>query len=555
MRSGTSFFNRTVLRKNITRFAPVWVLYTVFMLMVMVVISQARGSDCIASRVCDSISFMHVIGLGYAFLCAQLLFGDLYRSCTCNALHAFSLRREGWFLTNVVSGLLFYLVPNLLIGVLYTLLLGKLRIIGLLWFCATALPYLFFFGAAVLSAYCVGNRFGLLLVYGILNFIFPLCYWLLSGLYFPLLKGVTFPDELFYEVLCPVAKFTVGRFVSVYEEQQLIFSEGMWLYAGICAVIGIGMLVLGLLAYRKRQLERAGDLITVRLLKPVFLILYTLCASAVCHGFFSLFFGDETLLFPLIGLTVGFFTGKMLLERTVRVFRLKNIGFYLAVALIFLGSLLITKLDPAGIVRWIPSQDEVACVDIDTLGNTRSPAVKGLSTPEAISDMLHVHERCLQDVDDGSVFTFPVYLRYTLKNGSVHTRLYQIHEPLAVGQNGIREILRPYLSTPEVLFDMESPTKESISEDAEMVEVDGFSVEPEDIPSLIDAVFADAEDGTLVQDWSFHPQDIVRSVSLFLRSRDRFTTITVFSDSVHLSEWFSEHPQYDFDQFDPEKAY
>ena len=35
MKLKTSFFNPTVLRKDVTRFAPLWGLYTVFMLMVV----------------------------------------------------------------------------------------------------------------------------------------------------------------------------------------------------------------------------------------------------------------------------------------------------------------------------------------------------------------------------------------------------------------------------------------------------------------------------------------------------------------------------------------
>ena len=38
MKSRTSFFNPTVLKKDITRFAPLWGLYTVFMLLAVFLI-------------------------------------------------------------------------------------------------------------------------------------------------------------------------------------------------------------------------------------------------------------------------------------------------------------------------------------------------------------------------------------------------------------------------------------------------------------------------------------------------------------------------------------
>ena len=49
-------------------------------------------------------------------LTAQLLFGDLYHSRLCNALHAMPVTREGWFLTHSAAGLAFYayIVPFLI---------------------------------------------------------------------------------------------------------------------------------------------------------------------------------------------------------------------------------------------------------------------------------------------------------------------------------------------------------------------------------------------------------------------------------------------------------
>ena len=106
MKSKTSYFNPTVFRKNLTRFAPCWGLYTVGALMGLVLLLDS-SSKHMASNLVDAVHILSLITPVYALICAQLLFGDLYNTRMCNALHAMPLRRETWFFTNVLSGFAF----------------------------------------------------------------------------------------------------------------------------------------------------------------------------------------------------------------------------------------------------------------------------------------------------------------------------------------------------------------------------------------------------------------------------------------------------------------
>ena len=119
MQSKTSFFNKTVFKKNLTRFAPVWGLYLLGLLlwMMMLYADEFAGDGgaqgyWFADHMAEQIQMMAFVNLIYAPVVAALLFGDLYNSRMCNALHAMPLRRESWFLTNVVSGLVFSLLPT-----------------------------------------------------------------------------------------------------------------------------------------------------------------------------------------------------------------------------------------------------------------------------------------------------------------------------------------------------------------------------------------------------------------------------------------------------------
>ena len=166
MKSRISFFNATILKKNITRFAPVWGLYSLGLLMVTVIMAD---SAYFAMNLADSIVAFAMINCLYAPLCAILLFGDLYNSRMCNALHAMPMRRETWFFTNVLSGLLFSLVPNGVMALVCLVLVDGLFIIPLLFWVAVTMQFLFFFGTAVLAVFCVGHRFAMAIVYIIIN--------------------------------------------------------------------------------------------------------------------------------------------------------------------------------------------------------------------------------------------------------------------------------------------------------------------------------------------------------------------------------------------------
>ena len=85
MKSRTSFFNPTVFKKNMTRFAPVWIAYAIFMLLMMSTILGLDNEYVRSLNAADRVTFMAGANLIYAFVLAQLLFGDMYSARLCNA--------------------------------------------------------------------------------------------------------------------------------------------------------------------------------------------------------------------------------------------------------------------------------------------------------------------------------------------------------------------------------------------------------------------------------------------------------------------------------------
>ena len=341
MKLRTSFFDATVFKKDITRFALLWALYLIGGLL------AAFDSDLHARALESVMSRMGWISFFYAMLAAQLLFGDLFDARLCHALHAIPLRREGWFLTHVTSGILFSLVPNLLISLVMMRSLGQLWYTALIWLLAMELQYVFFFGLAVLCMMVSGRRLAAVAVYMILNFFalavswiddtvfLPTHYGIINGTerYTPFLPLQGLSDESdYFSVIhspnCPCRTVDAGEgiFVSI-NPANCDYSFGgfgtSWTYLIILAVIGVALAVMALLLYRKRNLESAGDFIAFQSLKPVFTVAYTFCAAAFVQKV-----GYEMevpfYLFLALGLVVGYFTSQMLLHHSLRVFKRRN---------------------------------------------------------------------------------------------------------------------------------------------------------------------------------------------------------------------------------------
>lgn len=534
MKSRTSFFNPTALKKNLTRFAPAWALYGIGLLL-LVLDGRHMSESVFADALGYSIALMAIGNFFYALLCAQLLYGDLYNSRMCNALHAMPIRREGWFLSNVTSGLLFSLVPNAVIALVAMLMCGQFGVIPLLWLGGATLSYLFFFGVATLSAYLVGNRFAMALVYVILNGFSLILYWLVYSIFEPMLYGVTVQPEWFVE-FTPVVWLCSFRFLEV-EAHSWAFADG-WGYLGICAGLGVVALVLALLLYRKRNLEVAGDFAAVKPVGPIFLVLYTICGGACCHGFFSVFVGDENEVFLLLGLAIGFFTGLMLLKRTVKVFRLKSFLGFGAVVLAMVLSIVVVRTDLLGIVGWMPKVEQIKSVSLTTNRVSENQLI--LTEKEDLEKVLKFHQYGLveRNAKNDSKLDTKVTLTYTLKNGVVRQREYYVNVDTPCG-----DMLRFYLSRPElVLGNVYSQQDRYTLQSVELPDGGSLLVSAEILRSLMDAIQADCATGDLAQDWAF-TEPYGEQYWLGLRYIDPdglhyYTDLVFTSASVNVMTWY-----------------
>lgn len=577
MKFKTSCCNRGLLRKDLGRFAPAWVLYTLCLALGMVILFEGNGPEQFTINLGRCIRFMPMVNCGYAILTAVLLFGDLYDSRMCNALHALPVRREGWFAVHFAAGLLFSLIPTALMT-LFALpvaclspMAGSWKL-ALAWFAATNAQYLCFFGIALLAVLCVGSRFAAVLVYAGLNFGALLVYFLVDTLYAPLLYGVSIEALPFFP-FSPVVQMARQSYVdyqwvrgSYTVQAESFFLNQGWSYLWLCAGLGLLLSALALQLYRKRELERAGDFIAVRWVKPVFLVFYCL----TCATMFQLvqeLFGTQLpmLLFLFTGFTVGFFTCRMLLERSTRVFRKGNILCFLLLAAVLSGSLGLTRLDPMNIEGRIPEVEAISsvrvseyhyggCIDVTEGADIR--AVRDLHATalvERASDengmLIDGVVRPYEDTDDWNAAgkCVSLYLTYTLKNGHEVSREYRIWSNSAAG-----DALRAFMSRPEFfLRNGDVPGLPDRITVPKYLYVNGIDIPEERLTrelaqAMFDALIADAAEGTTAQENYFHPLSDgdghwldTYYVHMYMDGVDY--DFHIYPDTTHLLQWLEDY--------------
>ena len=402
MRSKTLCFNGTLFRKNLSRYWPLWGLASfggaLFPLAMLVNLLHS-GFDFwtpleTTQAYYNVLSYgVPVISIVYAVLCAMAVWNYLYNTRSVGLMHTLPIRREGLFVTNVLSGLVMMAIPYAVTGaliVLVSLLYGDFEPVGVLvTILGVAGESIFFFGLATFCAFIVGNVFMLPALYTLFNFLAVLTDFTMNLLAQGFCFGLNSSYSGTVEWLSPVVYLMQQvRPDSTYEEKLVqggvygsystnvlteVHLENGWLIA-VYAAVGVVLLVLAWLMYRRRRSESAGDVVAVNWMKPVFRygcaafsailggrLLYALFWESFQNGLY--FTVLPMILCMIVGGAVGYYAASMLLAKTLRVFRSTWKGM-LAVALGCIALCAAMKFDVFGVVRRVPAADSVKQVNL-----------------------------------------------------------------------------------------------------------------------------------------------------------------------------------------------
>ena len=584
MKLKVCFCNKTVLKTDITRFAPVWASYLLGLAM-MVLLQFSGGSDDAAkTSIVYDFNRLCMLGVGinglYALVVVQALFGDLLNPRLCNALHAMPVTRDGYYGAHLIAGLLFALVPNCLVLLPTSLLLPRqVASVSLLSLLALSLQYIFYLGTALTAVQLAGNRIGMVLIYGILNFATVLLYWFVAMVFIPLTYGKDISISWVARI-CPTVAMYEGTYFAPVDHSYYIgdtyhyvfdgISMGdVWLKAAVCAGLGVVCMAIAQLLYRKRRLETAGDLVAYSILSPFFLALYTLTVAAFLHlavtqltqGAISEYF------FLPLGLIAGYVTGLMLLRRTSRVFRwrlLVPLGGILAVCALCVLSI---ATDAFHVIRRVPDAQDVQSVVLAPVQMSYSNAALTLTEKDEIEDILAYHQGALRNWQkqvgdcllqrDGHWSPgdyYNIQLRYTLKNGSTFQRRYFLEK-----ENPAYDRLKPYLSTPELSLGMDESTFRAAvanagSGNSYFYAVDGGAIadkcrEFTNFAGLANAVLADCQEGNLMTLTLHTPAGkdsdsdykIQGWLGILYDNEEQYLNISLTDKCTHTLYWISTH--------------
>lgn len=555
MRTQTSYFNTTALRKDLTRFAPLWGLYTLALLcgLMLIVGESDPTGNRVAYHFTDLYITMAMVNVVYAFLVAAVLYGDLFNSRMCNGLHALPLRREGWFAVHTVSGLLSSAVPTAVMTLVALPLLMRSPVenawqLPLYFWAFSNLQFLFFFATAVFAAQCVGNFVGMGLLYLLINLGALLVREFVNSMFTPLLYGVITPTVGFW-FLSPVAMMMeqplfdlewTHESLTVPVETFTFAPSEHWGYLLGCAGLGLVLLAAACLLYRRRKLETAGDFVAMPWLAPVAAVCFAVLGCAVFHFGYVFVLGIDgtpNYVFAFVGLVVGWFAGQMCLQRTTRVFQARTAAGAAVMAAVLGVSLVAVKMDILDIQTSVPDADEIVSASLNQ-GYYRAYAE--CKTPEDIEQVRTFHRLAVEQgltkqkleqeqkamfqennnnwEDYYASYRENVALSYQMKDGREIIRQYNIRLDSEAG-----EILRRQSSRLDVavsLIEMAENGQRMWPENAQQlleqvrkphsISIDGHTLDreyltEENVRALFEAIIADCQAGNLSQMTCFHP--------------------------------------------------
>ena len=465
MTSKISCFDRAVFRRALKKTAPVWILYTLYeLLLPLRLFSFCRG---VSSCTDDFLVQIEKTILGYARINASLLpfllggllawvlFFWLFRAGTAYFYAALPVRRETLFLTNYLTGLLLCAAPALLSSLLLWAVgagFGAAVFVPAMQvFAAAMLGFLLFFSFAVLVCCVVGQMAAMPIVYVILNFTFFVLETIVRHLLFTFVYGMPYSQsstmQSFALHATPVLGLLQGGFrvqTDWLERDGMYYMEYAprlegWSYLGMLAVLGLVFALCAFLLLKHRAMERSGDVIAVGWLRPVALYVFTIGCALVLGALMAELFSSNTsdnfwyvLLFSCAGAFVGYFAGKMLLQKTVHVFRSGWLGLG-ACCLALLLAFGAAEFDLFGYSRYLPERSAVQAAG---LTHYQSNGLYTTQDDAFIQDVLNLHTAAVSEKSKqehrrhayqlGTDYTEQFYITYRMTDGTLTERYYSI---------------------------------------------------------------------------------------------------------------------------------
>lgn len=463
MKSKTSCFNRTIFKKNLTHYWPLWAAHLCVLLLIgpLQIWQMATAEwDMPMEPAARMYDIVHSVARGmtepaiwfvFAGVMALAMFSYLYTAKNANMMHALPVNRLELYVTNYLSGLSFLLIPQSVVFFISLLvcLANEITCIQYLFFallCQMGLSF-FAYSLAVFVAMFTGQWLAMPIYYFVVNYLYVGCLFIVNAVMELLSYGITDcwnPGKTC--ILSPL--YYLGnnlRVNGIYADQsgELIGIEisGMHLVA-IYAAAAVVLAVLAYRIYRRRQIETAGDWVSVEVVKPVFRwgvafygsILLAVGITAILSSSRSINLYVSMLVISVVVGFICFFVAEMLLCKNFRVFQRKRLLEWAGFTAVIVLFLTLFEVDAFGIERALPKEEEIekAFVNMDYPIEMEAEELPELL---ALHQDVIAHKKEYQELQqERSGYYYTTFLYY-MKDGSMFERRY----PVAVTKEAVAD--------------------------------------------------------------------------------------------------------------------
>lgn len=490
MKSKTSFFSKTLFIKNIKRYWPVWIVASIIALLVPVYVAmnmsygEVYGKEAMLLEIKELYfkliaTGIPIISMSFAIMVAVCVWNYLYFAKSAGGLHSYPLSRKCLFVTNYLSGLAMMLIPYMA-GCIALIIMFMAKGAGIPECTGTLIlsifsTSIFYFSAATIVAHITSHILALPVLYGVFMALEPIVVSLVGGVSSGFLYGVEYNYWHKLDFLCPIFYMLRkvgciidygnpcvynGEICQIYESRLEGFAVQL-IYGAVGIVIAIGSYHI----YQRRKNETAGDVIAVKVLKPIIITILTFVSTLSGTLILYLIFCDDYddmrfipyVLCLLVAATISYYVTNMVVEKKANVFNKRtNIGFavWLSVCIAF-GALL--SVDVFNVEKYIPKKVESASIRI---GNNIFNFVAG-EDDEDIEKLKKLHAVLSQGEENNEIQTSETYferrsiftdLRYNVKDDTIERSYCPAYTENYLTES--TKALYEFVSDPEILLQL-----------------------------------------------------------------------------------------------------
>lgn len=495
----------SLIRKDLTRFWPVWGSYLAIWLLILPIpmLTSYSGTESYPDLVVSIHRLLTrtggeaalVMAAIYGGLSAFAVWSYLYQSRSASLFHSLPVTRETLFCSHFTAGLNFLMIPNVLIALLTYLCQMSLGYFDptqiLCWLAVVCLESLLFYALGTLAAMCTGNLPTMPVLYGLINFAVVVYESLLTEFSTQLYWGVssqplklTFLSPFIHlaQTSCYVTEGTPVTLHGIYTTWETIrfYSPDYLLLLCLYALAAVVLVVCSLLLYRRRATESAGDVIAFDFLKPIAKYCFAFGCALVLGWIFDevIFAGTDTALPKILccclGGAIGYITAVMLLKKSFRVFQFKKLSGLLVLWVAICGLFVAFDHDLFGVESHVPRLGELTEVTLYSDYDLQ------LTQPQDMDKVLELHRAILDNKDtlDTSAYNSVPYdwdscyvrINYYYEDGTTLRRSYN----LPCGEKDLADPASPayklsaIMSDPQRLVENYLPPEDAVIESIQL---------------------------------------------------------------------------------------